>query len=118
LLADGRLWVIDFDYAGMSNRYFDLGEVTSKGSLVEAGRHQLVLGYFGRVDRVHDARVELMAFLSGLREAMWSVVADPVLDQDWDYVAWAEENFRRCRARTSSTQFYRLLAVAAGKPGI
>jgi len=109
LLSDGRLWVIDFDYAGMGNRYFDLGEVTSKGSLDDDGRCALVAGYFGRYDPVHDARVRLMAFMSGLREAMWSVVASSVLDQEWDYVAWDEEHFRRCRGAASSTAFYPLL---------
>ncbi|MHB1928049.1 MAG: phosphotransferase [Acidimicrobiales bacterium] len=112
LLASGRLWFIDFDYAGMGNRYFDLGELTSKGSLGEEARQHLVRGYFGTYDRVHDARVRLMAFMSGLREAMWSVVAAPVLDQEWDYAAWAEENFRRCRQASTSTLFYHLLSVA------
>ena len=54
--------------------------------------------YFG-VDRPCDhARVQLNRFQSAMREALWSLVAKPVLtNSDWDYDAWAERFFTYAR---------------------
>lgn len=94
---DGGMTVLDWEYAGMGNPYFDLGGVTANGELARAERRELLEGYFGEVDPRHDARIELMLYMSALREGTWAVVAEPALDLDWDYQAWAAEFYDRCR---------------------
>ncbi len=54
-----------------------------------------------------------MVFVSGVRDALWATVAEPVLgDLEWDYRAWSEENLRRARTAGSNDVYYQLLAVA------
>jgi hypothetical protein len=58
-----------------------------------------------------------MVFMSGVRDALWSTVAEPVLgDLEWDYQAWCEENLRRAREAATNDLFYQLLAVARRRP--
>lgn len=92
-----RLVVLDWEYAGMGNPYFDLGGLTINAQLNIDERHEFLTAYFGSSGDTHSARLELMLFMSALREATWAVIAEPVLDLDWDYKAWAQEYFDRCR---------------------
>jgi thiamine kinase-like enzyme len=104
---------VDFEFAGMGNPYFDLGNFAADAELNDAERGELVTAYFGLHDRSEDARVRLMVFMSGIRDALWSIVAEPVLgDLEWDYRAWSEENLRRAREAATNDLYYQLLAVA------
>jgi hypothetical protein len=55
-----------------------------------------------------------MMFMAALREALWAVIAEPVLELDWDYKAWAAEYFRRSRVASGGEAFARALAAARG----
>ncbi len=94
---DGGMTVLDWEYAGMGNPYFDLGGVTANGELGRDERRALLEGRFGAYDATDDARIDLMLYMSALREATWALVAEPVLDLDWDYQAWAADFYGRCR---------------------
>jgi 5'-nucleotidase len=111
--APTGMQLIDFEFAGMGNPYFDLGNFAADAELSDAERGELVTAYFGFFDRAEDARVRLMVFMSGVRDALWATVAEPVLgDLEWDYRAWCEENLRRAREAATNDLFYQLLAVA------
>ncbi len=72
----------------------------------------LAAAYFASDDPVHESRVELMMFMSALREATWALVAEPVLELDWDYQAWAGEYFGRCRQSVASGRIGAALEVS------
>jgi thiamine kinase-like enzyme len=113
-IFDGeRLWVIDWEYAGMGNLYFDLGGFSVNAELDAHEQEELLDAYFGAVRRADQARVALMTFASAMREATWAVIAKPVLTLDWDYDAWAAEYFDRGRRQRSSSRFTELLERAA-----
>jgi len=50
-----------------------------------------------------------MRLVSGMREAYWSVIAEPILENDWDYKQWAADFFARCRSVTGGAEFKRWL---------
>lgn len=113
ILDADRLWIIDWEYAGMGNPYFDLGGFSVNAELDADEQDQLLAAYFGAARATDRARVALMTFASAMREAMWAVIAKPALTLDWDYDAWATEYFDRGRRQRSSSQFTRLLDQAA-----
>jgi thiamine kinase-like enzyme len=118
-LLDGqRLWLVDWEWAGMANRYFDLGAVMVNGNFSREEAAVFCGEYFGgAVDLEAElARAELMTLVSAVREALWSVAAGPVLPNDWDYAAWAETYFDRARTMAHSDRFRELLALAAPRP--
>lgn len=114
IVGSDRLWLLDFEYAGMGNPYFDLAMVAVNGELDENGENRLLGTYFGRVREVDRARLRLLAFMSAMRDATWAVIAKPVHDLDFDYDAWSAEYYGRARAFVFGEDFDRCL-LAAGE---
>jgi thiamine kinase-like enzyme len=114
----GRLWLVDWEWAGMGNRYFDLGGFVVNAELSAEEAVEFVRAYFGPdADvEVELARIELMRVVSAVREAVWAVVMEPMLENDWDYRAWAEDFFERGRRIADSPSFEELLTTAL-RPG-
>jgi thiamine kinase-like enzyme len=103
-LDDGEhLRIVDWEYAGMGDRFFDLANFSINHELDCEASAALLAAYFGAV-RPEDARaLELMRFMSDFREAMWGVVQSAVSELDFDFRAYAAEHFERLR-RTAATQ--------------
>jgi thiamine kinase-like enzyme len=98
LLDDGtRLWLIDYEYAGLSTAMFDLANLSSNNNFSPEQSRLLLETYFGGPPgedllRSHAA----MECASLLREALWSLVSVEHLDRPGvDYAAYAEENFAK-----------------------
>ena len=51
LFAPDRTWLLDFEYAGMNDRYFDLANLSINCGLDAAADERLLARYFGRVHR-------------------------------------------------------------------
>jgi thiamine kinase-like enzyme len=105
-LDDGeRLRIVDWEYAGMGDRFFDLANFSINHELDESRRESLLAAYFGEV-RAEDARaLELMRFMSDFREAMWGVVQSAVSELDFDFVGYATEHFERMERTVAEPAF-------------
>ena len=105
-LFDGeRLRIVDWEYAGMGDRFFDLANFSINHELDEAASATLLGAYFGGV-RDQDAQtLVLMRFMSDFREAMWGVVQSAVSELDFDFVAYASEHFERLRRTAEAPAF-------------
>jgi thiamine kinase-like enzyme len=110
-----RLVILDWEYAGMNDRYFDLGNLATNNSLDEQAEITLLESYFGSVTPRHRARLELMKIMSDFREAMWAVVQQGISTLDFDYVDYAGSHFERLLANASAPGYGRLLADAADR---
>lgn len=98
-IDDGtRVRIVDWEYAGMNDRFFDLGNMSVNNGLDEEDDVRLLEAYFEQpVDDARLASLRLMRLMSDVREAMWGVVQDVVSDLDFDYGAYASEHFARLR---------------------
>jgi thiamine kinase-like enzyme len=84
--AGGRLRIIDWEYAGMGDRAFDLGNFAVNNDVDDAA----LLAAYGRACDVGRGR-----FMSDFREAMWGVVQSAVSDLDFDFTGYAAKHFER-----------------------
>ena len=111
-LDDGeRLRIVDWEYAGMGDRFFDLANFSINHELDTAQSEALLAAYFGEV-RAEDARAfELMRFMSDFREAMWGVVQGAISELDFDFAAYATEHFERMERTASTPSFEAALGV-------
>jgi thiamine kinase-like enzyme len=107
-IADGeRLWIVDWEYAGMGDRFFDLANFSVNHELSDAESQALLRAYFGDV-RADDLRaLTLMRYMSDFREAMWGVVQQAVSELDFDFGAYAASHFERLD-RTAADPAFRL----------
>jgi thiamine kinase-like enzyme len=108
---DGELRIVDWEYAGMGHRFFDLGNLAVNNGLDD---EPLLSSYLDREPTDADrARLSLMRFMSDFREAMWGVVQSAVSTLDFDYDAYAREHFERLRATAAHPDFDDWLRAAA-----
>jgi thiamine kinase-like enzyme len=106
-IDDGEtLRIVDWEYAGMGDPFFDLANFAVNHGLDESGRSRLLEAYFDAVPREAAARLELMRFMSDFREAMWGVVQSAVSELDFDFIGYADEHFARM-ARTAHDPGFR-----------
>jgi thiamine kinase-like enzyme len=99
LLPGGGVRLVDWEYAGMGDRYFDLGNLSVNNAFNEAGDEWLLECYWGEpCTRGRFATLRLMRIMSDLREAMWGVVQGAISELDFDFAGYAEEHFERVRA--------------------
>jgi thiamine kinase-like enzyme len=115
-IDDGvRIRIVDWEYAGMGDPFFDLGNFSINHELMPEQDAVLLEAYDGgpvRADRL--ARLTLMRVVSDFREAMWGVLQQGVSTLDVDFVAYAGEHFDRLLANASTPAFERALREAAG----
>ena len=113
-IADGeRMWLLDWEYAGMNQRFFDLGALAANNEMDTEAEAALLAGYFGAVTRRHRARLALMKVLSDFREAMWGVVQQGISVLDVDYSVYVDTHFDRLLRNASRRDYGQLLADAA-----
>ena len=109
-INDGeRVWIVDWEYAGMGDPAFDLANFAVNNALDEAGDEGLLEGYRGGDLAVHV----LMRFMSDFREAMWGVVQQGIAELDFDFRGYADEHFARLEATAAEPRFQ---AALAGTP--
>jgi aminoglycoside phosphotransferase (APT) family kinase protein len=96
--AGGRLWIVDWEYAGMGDAAFDLGNLSVNNGFALADDERLVAAYYGAADERRLARLRLMRVASDWREAMWGVVQGTLSDLDFDFAGYADEHLRRMLA--------------------
>jgi thiamine kinase-like enzyme len=113
-LFDGdRLRIVDWEYAGMGDRFFDLGNLAVNNGLEATDEERLIAAYFGEPSARRLAALRLMRVMSDFREAMWGAVQDVVSELDFDYAAYRDEHFERLLAAIGGPDFDRSLADAA-----
>ncbi|MDX6490770.1 MAG: hypothetical protein QOD43_1015 [Gaiellaceae bacterium] len=110
-IDDGkRLWLVDWEYAGMGDRFFDLANFAVNHELEPAEDSLFLRAYFG-AERDEDlAALTLMRFMSDFREAMWGVVQQAISELEFDFVAYAAQHFERMRKTAADERFRLALA--------
>jgi thiamine kinase-like enzyme len=114
LLRDGHVWVVDHEYAGMGDPFFDLGNLSINNALSDEAQERLLGLYFVAPSDTHRARLRLMQIMSDFREAMWGVVQQGLSTLDIDYVEYATHHFDRLSTTMADPRFEDWLETARG----
>jgi thiamine kinase-like enzyme len=112
-IDDGtRIRIVDWEYAGMGDRFFDLANFSINHEFDEEANGALLEAYF-EAPRDEDVRaLRLMRFMSDFREAMWGVVQQGISELDFDFAAYAREHFERLRRTAAEPTFRDALALS------
>ena len=98
VLDDGkRVWIVDWEYAGMGHALFDLAGFSANCGFSEEQDIEFLISYRGefRPRDLYELRVIKVASL--LRDALWGVVQTVVSDLDVDYHEYAHIYFEKYR---------------------
>jgi thiamine kinase-like enzyme len=111
-IDDGtNLRIVDWEYAGMGDVFFDLANFSVNHELGEEENEALLAAYFGELRSEDLASLRLMRFMSDFREAMWGVVQQGISELDFDFVAYAREHFDRLERTAADLAFRDALAA-------
>jgi thiamine kinase-like enzyme len=105
--------IVDWEYAGMGDRFFDLANFSVNHELDDREEHLLLEAYFGELRAADEAHLRLMRFMSDFREAMWGVVQQGISELDFDFAEYASTHFERLRRTAASRSFQDALGAAA-----
>jgi thiamine kinase-like enzyme len=115
LLDGDKIRLIDWEYAGMGDRWFDLGNFAANNELDDEQAEQFLEAYFGEPpDERRKATLKLFRFMSDFREAMWGVVQAGVSELDFDFRAYAQKHFDRLERARSDPRFEDWIEAARG----
>lgn len=113
-LRDGdQLWLLDWEYAGMNDRFFDLANLAVNNDFDAAAEVALVTAYFGEVTDRRLARLRLMKIVSDARESTWALVQQGISTIEFDYADYAQRHLDRLLATAAAPDHRELLAAAA-----
>jgi thiamine kinase-like enzyme len=113
---DGRMMIVDWEYAGMGDPRFDLGNLSINSGFDEAADERLLAAYHGRAPSDGErAALKLMRVLSDAREAAWGVVQNEISTLDFDFEGYGHEHFERLEAAVEDPGFEQWLALAGGE---
>jgi thiamine kinase-like enzyme len=106
-LHDGaRLRILDWEYAGMGDPYFDLANLAANNGLDEPEEERLLAAYHGEPPSPQRlAALRLLRLMAAFWEAMWAVVQSAVSELDFDFAGYAAEHLARMRERLLDPRF-------------
>jgi thiamine kinase-like enzyme len=111
-IDDGRaIRIVDWEYAGMGDIFFDLANFSINHEFGERENEALLAAYFGESRASDLAALVLMRFMSDFREAMWGVVQQGISELDFDFVAYADEHFGRLERTAAEPAFREALTA-------
>ena len=105
-IDDGTgLRILDWEYAGMGDIFFDLGNFAIQHEFTDEQDETLLKAYFGQPTDSQRAHQKLMKIMSDLREAMWGMVQVGVSKLDFDYIGYAQKYFDRFESSTNGINY-------------
>jgi len=109
-IDDGRkVWIIDYEYSGNNDPYFELGNIWSECHLGLEQLEELVEAYDGTLSRSHLARARLWGLMSQYGWTLWASIQDGTSALDFDFWEWGMEKYRRAEATFAGPDLERLL---------
>lgn len=105
-----RVWLVDWEYAGIGHPLFDLANLSANCGFSEEHDERLLVAYRGALVKRDLRDLRLLKPMSFLREALWSVIQTVSSEIAFDYVQYADTNFAAYRRARSQV----LVAAADG----
>jgi len=108
-----ELRLIDYEYSGNNDPYFELGNIWSESTLPLGHLEVLITAYDGAPSHSRLARARLLALMSKYGWMLWAAIQHSVSTLDFDFWAWGMEKYERAVTEFDSPDFERLLADCA-----
>jgi thiamine kinase-like enzyme len=109
----GHAVLVDWEYAGMGHRYFDLGNLAVNNDFDKPAQERLLQAYFGEPPGTgRSAALHLMMLVSDAREAAWGVVQGSISELDFDFADYARRHFSRLERNASDPRLEEWMRAA------
>jgi len=104
-----RLWLIDYEYSGNNDPFFEIGNLWSEAAGTPDDLERLVAAYVGHPSTALTARARLWGLMSKYGWMLWASIQDGTSDLDFDFWSWGLEKYDRAVTEFDGPDFGRLL---------
>ncbi|MFN8192083.1 MAG: phosphotransferase [Nocardioidaceae bacterium] len=104
-----RVWLIDYEYSGMNDACFELGNTATECEFTPEMTEAWTEAYFGELRPSDLARVRLQSLCSEYGWSLWGFIQAASSPIDYDFHAWGMHRFEKAARTFTSTDFTRLL---------
>jgi len=105
--------IIDYEYSGNNDPYFELGNIWSECHLTLEQLEELVGAYDGGLSRSHLARARLWGLMSQYGWTLWASIQDATSPIEFDFWSWGMEKYERAEATFGGPDLEPILADVA-----
>ena len=106
--AGGRLYIIDWEFSGMNDPMWDLGDLSVEAGFGPEQDRVMMEAYFGAAAPLAlYSRLALYKAMSDLLWALWGLIQHANDNPRNDFLTYASGRLWRCKALMSSTEFGR-----------
>jgi len=113
-IDDGRkVSIIDYEYAGNNDPYFELGNIWSECHLTLDQLEELVGAYDSASSSSHVARARLWGLMSQCGWTLWASIQDATSPIEFDFWTWGMEKYERAEATFAGPGLEQLLTDVA-----
>jgi len=105
LTPEGRMWVIDWEYGGMTDPYFDLGDFCVEHPLTADEEKFVLSAYCGGMDEHRYARMMLHKLVADLWWSIWAMIQCRVSKIDFDFYEYGTDRIARFCDNAAHTDF-------------
>lgn len=107
-----RMWIVDWEYSGMNDPMWDLGDLSVEGQFDADQDATLLSAYFGNEVPAQDhARMVIYKAMCDLLWTLWGLIQLADGNPADDFRAYADGRFARCKALMADPGFARHLDV-------
>ncbi|WP_214473097.1 phosphotransferase family protein [Mesorhizobium sp. dw_380] len=111
-----RMWIVDWEYSGMNDPLWDLGDLSVEGKFDAAQDEEMMRTYFGGEARPAErGRMIIYKAMCDLLWTLWGLIQLANNNPVDDFRAYADGRFARCKALMETPEFSRhLVAIEKG----
>lgn len=105
-----RMWIVDWEYSGMNDPMWDLGDLCVEGGFGQHQEDAMLHAYFGREPRPAErGRVVIYKAMCDLLWTLWGLIQLANENPADDFRAYADGRFARCKKLMETRDFTRHL---------
>jgi len=114
-LDDGaRMWIVDWEYSGMNDPLWDLGDLSVEAGLTPAQDQAMMRAYFGdQPTAAQTGRMTIYKAMCDLLWTLWGLIQHADGNPAEDFWAYALGRLERCKALMDAPEFKDHVAAVA-----
>ena len=111
-----RMWLVDWEYSGMSDPMWDLGDLSVEGQFTPQQDEEMIRAYFnGEPSSFDRGRIVVYKAMCDLLWTLWGLIQHANRNPVDDFWAYSINRFERCNALMVTPEFSgHLTSVAIG----
>jgi thiamine kinase-like enzyme len=109
--AGQRMWLVDWEYSGMNDPLWDLGDLSVEAGFSSAQDEEMLRSYFGGEARPAErGRIVIYKAMCDLLWTLWGLIQHANQNPVDDFWTYSTQRFERCKKLMATSDFARHVA--------